>query len=314
MKILVTGGAGFIGANLIGLLLDSTPFEVTVLDNLSATGTFGTSEDSRATFVEGDVTDAGLLNRIVPGHDAVVHLAAQAGVPASLADPRRDCEVNILGTLSLLEAAQISGVSRFVFASSNAPLGRQAPPAVEDKAALPMSPYGASKLAGEAYCLAYHGSWGLGTVALRFSNVYGVLSMHKKSVVSRFFHDAHTTGRITIEGTGEQTRDFVYVEDLCQAILLALSSDIGGEVFQIGTGVETSINQLAKLVGEIVGSGIEVERTPGRAGDIVRSYSSYEKARALLNWEPATRLDEGLRATWSWMMTQDALGAPQNHA
>ncbi len=169
MRVLVTGGAGFIGANLVRLLVAEGQV-VTVLDNLSS----GRSEYIGALgleLVNADILNSEAVDRALVGHDAVVHLAAQTGVPSSLADPRTDCQVNVIGTLNVLEAARRTNVQRVVFASSNAPLGRQHPPATEDKAPLPVSPYGASKLAGEAYCLAYHGSWGLQTVSLRFANV-----------------------------------------------------------------------------------------------------------------------------------------------
>lgn len=312
MRVLVTGGAGFIGANLVRRLLDSTDFVVTVLDDLSATNGGNVPDgDARVTFARGDIRDVHLLDQIVPGHDAIVHLAAQAGVPASLQDPVRDFEINALGTLRMLEAARGAGVSRFLFASSSAPLGRQEPPATEDKAPLPMSPYGAAKLAGEGYCLAYSGSWGLGTVALRFANVYGELSGHKKSVVSTFFRDAATKGRLTIEG-GRQTRDLIYVGDVCEAIMSALGNDVRGEVFQIGTGVETTIIRLAELIREITGGGAEIVEGSTRRGDVGRSYSSIDKARAVLGWEPSTSLEEGLRRTWSWMREHDTFLAERS--
>ena len=295
-KILVTGGAGFIGANLVRLLL-TLGHEVTVLDNLS-TGRREYLDALSIEFTEGDILDVTLLNDLVPGHEGVVHLAAQAGVPHSLREPRRDCEVNVIGTLNLLEASRHGGVGRFVFASSNAPLGRQPPPATEDKVPLPISPYGASKLAGEGYCLAYHGSWGLGTVVLRFANVYGPYSAHKNSVVAKFLKDILTTGQITIDGDGQQTRDFIYVEDLCRAILLALESDASGEVFQIATGVETSIRELATMVESVSNIPAHVDHGPARPGDVRKSYSSPEKARSVLGWEPTTKLEDGLRETW----------------
>jgi UDP-glucose 4-epimerase len=308
LRILVTGGAGFIGANLVRMLLDQG-YQVTVLDNLS-TGRREYLEGLPIEFIEGDILDAELVNRVVPGHDGIVHLAAQTGVPGSLADPRHDCEVNVIGTLNLLEACrqvmdkETDSVSplcpRFVFASSNAPLGRQSPPATEDKAPLPISPYGASKLAGEGYCLAYHGSWGLGTVALRFANVYGPYSAHKDSVVARFFKDVAARGSITIDGDGHQTRDFIYVDDLCRAILLALESEVAGEVFQVATGVETSIIELAALVQETVGQGVRMRHGPPRQGDIRKNYSAIEKAKRMLGWEPEVNLDLGLRKVWTW--------------
>src|SRR5262249_13579777 len=156
-----------------------------------------------------------------------------------------DLEINVIGTLNMLQACRaVQGATRsrpteggprtrpprLIFASSNAPLGRQSPPASEEKAPLPISPYGASKLAGEAYCLAYHGSWGVQTVVLRFANVYGPYSGRKTSVVAKFFKDIQTTGSLTIDGDGQQTRDMIFVGDLCDAIWRALESDVAGEV------------------------------------------------------------------------------------
>ena len=301
MKVLVTGGAGFIGANLVRLLLEQG-HAVTVLDNLSA-GRRAYLEGVPLTFVEGDILEAALVERVVAGHDGVVHLAAQTGVPGSLADPRQDCEVNVIGTLNVLEACRQAGVERFVFASSNAPLGRQSPPATEEKAPLPISPYGASKLAGEGYSLAYHGSWGLGTVVLRFANVYGPYSAHKGSVVAKFFKDILAGRGLTIDGDGGQTRDFIYVEDLCRAILLALESGVSGEVFQIATGVETSIRSLAGMVQEIVGRDVGVQYGPPRQGDIRKNYSAIRKVQRILGWHPQVSLEVGLRDTWAWFST-----------
>lgn len=298
MKILVTGGAGFVGANLVRLLL-AEGHQVTVLDNLSV-GTRHDLDGLDLDLVVGDILDVDLVNQIMMGHDGVVHLAAQTGVPGSLIDPRRDCEVNVIGTLNLLEAARAEQARqekqiRFVFASSNAPLGKQPPPATEDKAPLPISPYGASKLAGEGYCLAYHGSWGLGTVVLRFANLYGPYSTHKQSVVAKFFKDVSATGSITIDGDGQQTRDFIYVGDLCRAVTLALESDIGGEVFQIATGIETSIVELAEQIREVTACDADISYGPPRQGDIHKNFSAVDKAGSLLGWRPQTKLAHGLR-------------------
>jgi UDP-glucose 4-epimerase len=298
MRVLVTGGAGFIGANLVRLLA-AQGHVVTVFDNLTA----GRSEYLAGLgldVVNADILDCEAVQRAIIGHEAVVHLAAQTGVPLSLADPRRDCHVNVVGTLNVLEAARRMNARRVVFASSNAPLGRQRPPATEDKAPLPVSPYGASKLAGEAYCLAYHGSWGLQTVALRFANVYGPFSAHKHSVIAEFMQAARAHKGVTIDGDGSQTRDFVYVTDLCRAISLALRSDTGGEVFQIATGVETSIAYLAKLVQHTVHGAIQLDYGPARQGDVKRNYSEIQKARRVLSWCPHVALAEGLQETWEW--------------
>ena len=297
-RVLVTGGAGFIGTNL-GRLLTGSGYEVTVFDNgrAGAPAYLDTADVAR---IKGDITDATALDEAVRGHDAIVHLAAQSGVPTSLEDPEEDCRLNVVGTLRTLEAARSAGIDRFVFASSNAPLGRQEPPSSEDKAPLPVSPYGASKLAGEAYCLAYNGSWGLRTIALRFANVYGPYSAHKASVVAKFIRDIKRDGRVELYGGGEQTRDFVYVEDLCRAIRLSLESDVGGEVFQIGTGTETSIRRLAALLGEISGTDVDTAAAPPLLGDVQRSRSSIEKIKTTLSWEPNVSLEDGLRRTWEW--------------
>jgi len=310
-RILVTGGAGFIGANLVRMLLNHG-YQMTVLDNLN-TGQREYLTGLPIEFIQGDVLDVELVGRVVPGHEGIVHLAAQTGVPDSLVDPRRDCEINVIGTLNLLEACRqtmnkemnlspfsVSPLPRFVFASSNAPLGRQPPPVTEEKAPLPISPYGASKLAGEGYCLAYHGSWGLGTVVLRFANVYGPYSAHKQSVIAQFFQDILAGRGITIDGDGQQTRDFIYVNDLCHAIRLALESEVAGEVFQIATGVETSIRELAGMVQEVVGSPVELCHGPARQGDIRKNYSSVSKVRITLGWEPRVALRKGLELTWDW--------------
>lgn len=309
-RILVTGGAGFVGANLVRLLLERG-YAITVLDNLSA-GNLGYIQDLPLEFVKGDILDAAQVNDVVAGHDGIVHLAAQTGVPGSLADPQRDCEVNVIGTLNLLEAARHANVKRFVFASSNAPLGKQPPPATEDKAPLPISPYGASKLAGEGYCLAYHGSWGLGTVVLRFANLYGPYSAHKSSVVAKFIKDIAAGGQITIHGDGQQTRDFIYVGDLCRAIALALESDVGGEVFQIATGVETSILELVQLIQQIAGQDVAVEYEAARQGDIRKNYSGIDKVERLLKWIPALPLEQGLQHTWHWFAHSTSSANPMS--
>ena len=305
-RVLVTGGAGFVGANLVRQMLDAG-YQITVLDNLSA-GRREYLDGLDVELVQGDVLEADLVRRLVSRNDAVVHLAAQTGVPGSLEDPKRDCQVNVFGTLNVLEGARTSlaqGHSvKAIVASSNAPLGRQEPPATEDKAPLPISPYGASKLAAEGYCLAYHGSWGVPTVALRFANLYGPFSGHKGSVVAEFAGRMLAGKPITVDGDGGQTRDFIYVGDLCRAVQVAVESDVGGEIFQIATGVETSITELVELMQKTVGSGVEVTHGPTRQGDIRSNYSVISKAERVLGWRPEVSLEEGLRQTLDWFRCQ----------
>lgn len=309
-RILVTGGAGFIGANLVRLLL-AEGYQVRVLDNFS-TGLREHLSGLELEVREGDIRDPGVVAEAVAGVDSVVHLAAQAGVQPSLANPGLNYEVNVLGTFNLLEACRrVNGsvqrkVHRFVFASSNSALGRQLPPGEETKAPLPISPYGASKLAGEGYCLAYYASWGLGTLALRFANIYGPYSLHKNTVVAKFLEGIIREGRITINGDGRQTRDFLHVEDLCRAILLALEKEVAGEVFQVASGQETSVLELAALVRAVVGREVTVCHGPPLPGDVQQSYSAIAKAKQMLGWEPQIDLRQGLFQVYRWFA--EALG------
>lgn len=298
MHILVTGGAGFVGANLVRLLL-AEGCSVRVLDNFS-TGQRAYLTNVDVEIIEGSILDVEAVNQAVYNVDGVVHLAAQTGVPSSLKDPYKDCQLNIIGTLNMLEACRHQGVKRFVFASSNAPIGRQPPPATEDKAPLPISPYGASKLAGEGYCLAYHGSWDIETVVLRFANIYGPYSTHKNSVVAKFCKDILANGEITIHGNGQQTRDFIFVKDLCQIVYLALKSKTSGELFQIASGIETSITTLANLVQSTAKQDFSISYAPIRQGDIDRNYSAITKAHEVFGWSPETLLVDGLKTTWEW--------------
>jgi UDP-glucose 4-epimerase len=311
-RVLVTGGAGFIGATLLPTLT-ARGYDVSVLDNF-VTGERAMLDDLGVAVAECDIRDLEAVTEAVAGFDAVVHLAAKASVVSSVDDPVGTAETNVAGTINVLEALRRANPgreaqARFVFASSNAPLGRQPPPATEEKVPLPISPYGAAKLAGEAYCLAYNGSYGLGTIALRFANVYGPHSGAKTSVVAKFLNDIWNDSAIVIEGDGKQTRDFVYVGDLADAIVSALASDVAGEVFQIGTGTEISIGGLAEKLRRIVDRPFEINYAPARVGDVLHNYSIIDKARRMLGWEPQTALDDGLRQTWAWFRQWKASGS-----
>lgn len=329
MKWLITGGCGFIGTNLIRRLLedDAEDHSIRVYDNFSVgerddlekIASFeevspdapGDISDAGVELVVGDVRDSDATQRAAAGADVIVHLAAQAGVPTSVEDPRYDFEANALGTFNLLEAARHQDVDRFVFASSAAPIGDCEPPIHEEIACHPKSPYGASKLAGEGYCSAYHGSFGLDAVALHFGNVYGPLSDHKGSVVAKFIRRAMQGKTLKIYGDGQQTRDFIHTDDLTRAIMLAATqSDVGGETFQIATNSETTVNELVRRLVPILRKegGLEdvtVAHTNPRKGDIRRNYSDTSKAEEMLDWRAAVELDDGLRQTTRWFLRQE---------
>lgn len=323
-KWLITGGCGFIGTRLIASLLEEDGNRICVVDNLSV----GSKQDllniteflevetadtelvfHRAvpcTLVVGDILDEDLACRLASQADVIVHLAANTGVGPSVENPRADCHANILGTLNYLEGARRSSNVRFIFASSGAPLGEVAsPPIHEDLPANPVSPYGASKLAGEGYCSAYFNSFGVETVALRFGNVYGPGSIHKSSVVAKFIKKALAGEVLEVYGDGKQTRDFIFLDDLINAIKAAASKEgVGGEKFQIATNRESTVGEVAEMLCEILSShgilNIKLVNGEARVGDVMRNFSDITKAKEVLGWEPIFNLRDGLEQTVSY--------------
>jgi UDP-glucose 4-epimerase len=298
VKILVTGGAGFIGSHVCDAFL-SRGDAVIALDNLSS----GRREnlDGRVTLHALDIRSpeaAALIERERP--DAICHLAAQMDVRRSVEDPRFDAESNIVGMLNLLEAARRSGVKKFLFSSTGGAIyGEQDTfPAPEGHPTRPCSPYGVSKAAGELYLNYYRVQYGLAYVALRYANVYGPRqNPHGEAGVVAIFSQRLCTGQsCTIYGTGEQTRDFVYGPDVAQANVLALEKDFVGPV-NIGTGVETDINELYRLLAEAAGSRAAAVHAPAKPGEQLRSCIDPSLARRALGWEPKVGLQEGLRRT-----------------
>jgi UDP-glucose 4-epimerase len=327
---LVTGGCGFVGRNLIRRLLSRRGITLRIVDNLSVGSRealariceFSTTApedlsrpddtEQKVELILGDIRNNALAIRAAEGIDVIVHLAASTGIAPSVADPRFDCTTNVLGTLNYLEAARKCGVKRFAFASSGAPVGECSPPIHEELAAHPVSPYGASKLAGEGYCSAYSRSFGIDTAALRFGNCYGPFSLHKESVVAKFIREALMGSPWEIYGDGQQTRDFVYVDDIAAAIELAATVEgIGGEVFQIAKNSETTVLELAKSLAAILESlGITpppIKYQASRVGDVRRNFSDTTKARTRLGWEAKVSLEAGLRRTVEWFLTEGKL-------
>lgn len=300
-RILVTGGAGFIGASVVQALLGRAD-DVVVLDSGIAAG-FGNLKGGTAELVRADIRDIEAVRRAVAGCSAIVHLAAQASVPESIANPIEDLSVNVDASLALLETARDTGVGRFVFASSNAVVSGHPPPAHEGLAPLPVSPYGAAKAAVEAYLHAYRAAYGLEGVALRFANAYGPWSAHKTSVVAAFVKAYLAGGPLLIRGTGEQTRDYVYVDDVTAMVLSCLDAPaelVGGEVFQTGTGVETSLLELTDALFEVGGRSVRIEHAPPSPGDVPRNVSDVSKAKHQLGWSPTVSLRDGLARTLDW--------------
>ena len=261
-----------------------------------------------------DIRDFNSCLRAAVGMDVVVHLAANTGVIPSVENPLADMETNVAGTLNMLEAARQNRVQRFIFASSGAPLGECTPPIHEELAPHPASPYGASKLSGEGYCSAYHRSYGLATIALRFGNVYGPPSSHKGSVVAKFIRQAINGQVCQIFGDGGQTRDFIFVDDLVEATIRASRAPVGGEIFQIASGREHTVNEVVELLrDQLHAAGVELqcEYASARAGEVRRNFADTTKARTMLGWTAKTTLTNGLRHTVDWFLASDLKTAVQ---
>ena len=298
MRVLLTGGAGFIGSHVAEHLL-SRGHEVAVVDDLSS----GKKENvpKSASFHKLDVRTGctGLFEEFRP--EVLCHQAAQMDVRRSVKEPDFDADVNILGTLRLLENCISYGVGKVLFASTGGAIyGEQHElPTLEDHPPYPVSPYGVSKLAGERYLHFYHVQYGLPYAALRYANVYGPRQdPHGEAGVVAVFSGNLAAGRVsTIYGTGEQTRDYVHVEDVARANVLALEGTPLSGAYNIGTGIETSVNQLYEALREISGKGLPPEHGPGRPGEQARSSINPAKAARSLGWRPKVKLTAGLENT-----------------
>jgi UDP-glucose 4-epimerase len=301
VHVLVTGGCGFVGANLVPTLL-SDGHRVTVLDDLR-TGRVEYLKDLDVELVEGAVGDADLVAKLADPADAIVHLAAAGSVVDSVADPAANFAANVVGTFTVLDAARQTGIDRLVFSSTGGALiGDAAPPVNERSLPKPISPYGASKLAAEAYCHAFAKSFGIRTVSLRFANLYGPFSGHKKGAITVFFRALCNDDPIIIYGDGKASRDFMYVDDICDGIRRGLTADVApGTVVHLATGVETSVAELADACRRVAGKPDHlIEYRPGRPGEVGRNFATYDLAAELLGFTPSVTLIDGLSRTWKW--------------
>lgn len=266
-----------------------------------------TPDSSLVHLVVGDITDYATCLNCCQGIDIIVHLAANTGVEPSVEDPRKDMESNVMGTFNMLEGARHNGVKRFVFASSGAPVGECQPPIHEELAPHPVSPYGASKLAGEGYCSSYYRTFGIETISLRFGNVYGPGSGHKNSVIAKFIKQAIEGKTLEIYGDGNQTRDFIYIDDLIQAIRLSAAVEgIGGNVFQIATNHETAVREMTNMLLPVLSDfgykNVTVEHSEPRQGDVNRNFSDTTKALEILGWRNEIYLRTGIKNTVEWFL------------
>lgn len=306
MKVLITGGAGFIGSHILAQLQGRRDMDVVVFDNLSS----GSKEHVPAgmELVEGDVCDEAAVDALFADHhfDAVIHLAAQTMVPTSVEQPVLDCRINLEGVLHVLEACRIHGTRHILFSSSAAVYGDNLHiPLKETERLVPTSPYGITKMTTEHYLRVYHELYGMDATVFRFANVYGERQGEKGEggVVSIFCKLLSQRQGITVFGDGNQTRDFVYAGDIAQAIIRALPLK-GYHTMNVSTGQETSINDLIRSFEKAVGYTVPVQYTAPRTGDILRSVLSNEILKRDLDFVPAMDLEEGIRRTYDWYRSQ----------
>ena len=311
-RVVVTGGAGFVGSNTVRRLLESSA-TVVVLDDFYTGAEANLPPPSpNLEVIRGSVTDYPLVRKIIKPDDVIIHEAAR-NIIVSTRNPREDYEVNIGGTLNVLMAAREVGVRRVVYTSSASVYGNpRYLPINEDDATNMLSPYSVSKFAGENYCKAFYESYGLSTAVVRYSNVYGPGQSPDNpycGVVSKFFEAASAGQSPRIHGDGEQTRDFTYVDDAVEATLLAaFMAKADGQVYNVGTGRETTVNQLARTIIEITGAKLEPAYIDRRDIDnIRRRVVNIEKIRRELRWVPSVTVEQGLRRTYDWLRNQSTL-------
>jgi len=306
---LVTGGAGFIGSNLVEALVKRGE-RVRVLDNLS-TGKMANLRPFLKVieWAEGDIRDPKTCQKAMNNIEIVLHQAALPSVPRSIADPVLAHEVNVTGTLNLLCAARDAGVKRFVYAASSSAYGDSATlPKVETMAAKPLSPYAVNKLAGESYCQIFSTLFGLSTVSLRYFNIYGPRQDQNSAyaaVVPQMISALIQDRPGTIYGDGNQSRDFTYIEDCVQAVLSAavMPAEVSGEVINISYGANITINELYKKIEDLLGKKIRPVYDKPRVGDVKHSLADISKARRLLGYSPQYNIDLGLGKTIAWWKT-----------
>lgn len=300
MKILITGGAGFIGSNLLNLLKNQ--HQIYVLDNFS-NGNSGFDHRKIKNLLNGDIKDYKFCEEATRDMDAVIHLAAKGNVADSIKNPDENFQNNVEGTFNILKACTKNGVEKFILASTGGALmGNCELPVNENSIPKPISPYGASKLACEGYCHAFSHIYGMDITILRFANVYGPFSSHKIGLVNSVMNKISKNEPIVIYGDGSSTRDFIYVDDLCDGILKALMKRKKGcDVFHLGTGIETSILNLTKtLVRTSRKDNIVIKHVDERVGEIRKNVTSFSSAKNNLDFNPETTLEQGISKTWDW--------------
>jgi UDP-glucose 4-epimerase len=323
MRILITGGLGFIGTNLVKFLYEKkTISKIIIIDNYSkikkpqfddldnikyfSNKTLYKENKKRINVIKANIKDYKFAEKICDGIDYVIHLAAEPGVDISVNQPKLAFDINVNGAFNYLESSRINNVKNFIFASSGSVFGSAKPPMKETFAKDPISPYGSSKLSIESFCGSYSSVYGINTTILRFSNVYGNYSYHKNSVILQYIRNTIEKKPLFVFGDGKQTRDYIHVDDIVSAIYKSMKNKNKYVAHHIGTGVETTINQIIGLITstfkfhrlempKIIYKNI-------RTGDMKNNYLYIKNTQNKLGWKARTTLEKGIRKTISWYL------------
>lgn len=304
MKVLITGGAGFLSSHIVDMLIKNN-YEVCIIDNLTHGSKNNLNKNTK--FYEVDIRDSKVKDIFMSEKpDYVIHNAAQISVPVSIDDPMNDASINILGTLNILEAAKDCGVKKIIYPASAAIFGEPEYLPIDEAHPLEMlSPYGVSKHTVEHYLKIYKQLYNIDYVALRCSNIYGPRqdSSGEGGVIAIFCEKLLNDEKPYIYGDGEQIRDFVYVKDVAEAYIKALELNISG-IYNVATNTKVTVNELFKIINTELNKNIECIYAPERKGDIRSSYMAYDKIKKVMGWEPKTTINEGIRETLEYYRTK----------
>lgn len=298
-RVLITGGCGFIGSNLIPIL-EKNNYDVLVLDNLSI-GKEDYIKSTNAKLLKGDIRNRNDVLNAVSGCSTVIHLAASGSVIDSISSPENNFDINVNGLFNVLNQSRYASVKSFIFASTGGALiGDAKPPVSEKSLPSPISPYGSSKLTGEAYCSSFAKSYGMNITSLRFANIIGPNSSHKKGAVTTFMKAIKEEKTIRIYGDGNATRDFLFVKDLCFGIINALKANLRGyNVFHLASGKEITINELASTICDIANKpNFPIEYLNKRQGEVEKNFADISLAKKLINFKANTNFYEAIKQTW----------------